>query len=407
MPSHKLPLVAFVLLAASALLAAAAAEVPLQIANLAAKHPATASGSRGKNLPENAVDGDPKTVWTAPEAKAPAWWSVDLGAPQELGGCEITWEREILYGYALEGSLDGSTWTLLNDQRGNHDRLKLQRLVLAGTARYVRISATSIEGANPAGIAEVQLFAAADMKRLTPEQSRTFLRDEPFLENLALGKPIAASGSKLTGDKSPDPKSTPDKTVDGDPRTRWIAEEGNPAPWWSVDLGAVHELGGSAITWDRRAAYPFLLEGSLDNKNWFILNDQRGNDESSPLQRLAIPSLKARYVRLTAYKAGSSVAELELYDSAAMARLSSDTRKEYHADDPNIALLKPAICSSIEGKDRVAAMAVDGDPGTRWCASSLEKPQWLEVDLEQPHSLASVQIQWEHAKMAYRFVIEG
>ncbi|RYV52117.1 right-handed parallel beta-helix repeat-containing protein [Pengzhenrongella frigida] len=75
----------------------------------------TASGSDG-NVPENAVDGDPSTRWSAlTEAPAPPpWLELDLGSAQPVGYLGIAWHqgdrRPSLFD--VETSLDGESWTV-------------------------------------------------------------------------------------------------------------------------------------------------------------------------------------------------------------------------------------------------------------------------------------------------------
>ncbi|GJM62468.1 hypothetical protein PEDI_30200 [Persicobacter diffluens] len=62
----------------------------------------------------------------------------------------------------------------------------------------------------------------------------------------------------------------------------------------------------------------------------------------------------------------------------------------------NIALLKPATASSVDGYAGDGDAAVDGNPGSRW-SSEYSDPQWLEVDLEANYNISGVVISWEAA----------
>jgi hypothetical protein len=50
------------------------------------------------------------------------------------------------------------------------------------------------------------------------------------------------------------------------------------------------------------------------------------------------------------------------------------------AVDVNLALNKPATCSSTDDATRTADKAVDGNTSTRW-SSAYSDPQWIYVDL--------------------------
>lgn len=66
-----------------------------------------------------------------------------------------------------------------------------------------------------------------------------------------------------------------------------------------------------------------------------------------------------------------------------------------------------ASASSEEtGRGNIAAHAVDGVPGTRWCASGPDAPQTLEIELSEPRSLRGCRIDWEFADQPYRHRFE-
>lgn len=80
-----------------------------------------------------------------------------------------------------------------------------------------------------------------------------------------------------------------------------------------------------------------------------------------------------------------------LYDSA--------TDKTFPARRPvlgNVALNRPAFCSSIEDPRYLCWNAVDGDQATRW-SSQFSDPQWIYVDLGAPTSIERVILRWETA----------
>lgn len=62
----------------------------------------------------------------------------------------------------------------------------------------------------------------------------------------------------------------------------------------------------------------------------------------------------------------------------------------------NLALNKPAYCSSHGGASYNAGFAVDGSLSTRW-GSSYSDPQWLYVDLGSTYNINRVKVTWETA----------
>ena len=73
---------------------------------------------------------------------------------------------------------------------------------------------------------------------------------------------------------------------------------------------------------------------------------------------------------------------------------------------PKDATLVTLTASSEESnKNNFAWRAVDGDEQTRWCSSSGEYPQWLQLELEKPQSITSISTTWENNGV-YQYKIE-
>lgn len=75
----------------------------------------------------------------------------------------------------------------------------------------------------------------------------------------------------------------------------------------------------------------------------------------------------------------------------------------------DLALNKPATCSSVENEEHAASAANDGDPGTSWRADDEPEgvPDWWSVDLQKPVDLSGCQIRWPFDGMNYRYKVEG
>lgn len=270
----------------------AQAETPLT--NVAFRKPATAGRSQGRNFPANALDGDLKTRWCNGDGRVGGWWCVDLGEPRELGGCEITWERDgLIYQCVVEGSIDNKTWFVLNDQRDSRQKSQVQKLMLSGEkARYLRITITGLPGGVWASFTEVKVFDVAGMKTLTTEERKAFAAPAPLPENLALDKPAIASSCE--GDR------VARYACDGNTGTRWCASDENRPQWWEVDLGAARDITEVEITWEqRKKAYRFVVEGSGDNREWKVVADRRQNMEAEQVMKLPAASKAIRYLRIT------------------------------------------------------------------------------------------------------------
>ena len=115
--------------------------------NLAKGKPATASASQDGHPPEHAVDGKGDSRWCSPNGEPGQWWQVDLEQPQDLTGCEITWETDNThYRYKVEGSTDAKSWKMLSDQTKGElaDQTQTLKFDAPGT-RFLRVSITGLE----------------------------------------------------------------------------------------------------------------------------------------------------------------------------------------------------------------------------------------------------------------------
>jgi len=86
--------------------------------------------------------------------------------------------------------------------------------------------------------------------------------------------------------------------------------------------------------------------------------------------------------------------------TAAVAMLLSGylagTAGQAHAAGTLLSQGKTATASSTENAGTAAALAVDGDTGTRW-SSAFSDPQWLQVDLGASAAISQVTLNWEAA----------
>jgi hypothetical protein len=111
---------------------------------LAQGRPATASSSvtvGGEHFPAAAaVDGNPSTRWSS-EFSDPQWIAVDLGAPKKISRVELVWEAAYGKAYAIQVSLDGTTWKDVYATRSGQGGVETARFAPA-EARWVRLYGT-------------------------------------------------------------------------------------------------------------------------------------------------------------------------------------------------------------------------------------------------------------------------
>jgi beta-galactosidase len=117
--------------------------------------------------------------------------------------------------------------------------------------------------------------------------------------NAALNKSASASSEESSKE------NTADKGNDGDPSTRWCANNGNLNHWWAVDLDSVYHLVSSEVMWEFDGkTYGYTIEVSPDNVHWSTAVNKRNNTNTSQTQQ-DIFSADARYVRITATQLSS------------------------------------------------------------------------------------------------------
>ena len=99
--------------------------------------------------------------------------------------------------------------------------------------------------------------------------------------------------------------------VDEDAKTYWSAETGDAGEYITVDLGAVCDIRGIQILWDRAAGttasrdaleqyQSFTIEVSDDNENWTLIVDKSNNGQDLRSDYFEMPTpVYARYVKLT------------------------------------------------------------------------------------------------------------
>jgi len=89
-------------------------------------------------------------------------------------------------------------------------------------------------------------------------------------------------------------------------------------------------------------------------------------------------------------------ASIELASSFLYNSATGRTTRAIHPVLGNVALGRPATCSSMEGPDYSCYHAVDGNLSTRW-SSQFTDTQWISVDLVARQRIQRVVLHWERA----------
>jgi hypothetical protein len=176
-----------------------------------------------------------------------------------------------------------------------------------GSLLVCAVDLFSLASANPEArqlLSSLQHYAASPA--FAPQQEL----DEATLSsllcpNLAEGRPVKAS-SHFQPPWGVTP--VPERAVDGDICTRWIAKDDDSRPSLEVDLGRVCDLNAVELLWENdEPGYGYLIEGSADGSKWEILSDQCHNNFTGNRHYLPVKAKGIRHLRLTAvtHPAGS------------------------------------------------------------------------------------------------------
>ena len=132
---------------------------------------ATASSTLDSHPVEDAFDEDIRTWWSAKTGDPGEWLKVDLGKACRVEAVQVNFADEGSgrgrrvgegYGYRLDVSADGTSWTTVVDRSADprdapHDYAQLDRPVLA---RYARITNAHSPGASKFSLSGLRLFGS-------------------------------------------------------------------------------------------------------------------------------------------------------------------------------------------------------------------------------------------------------
>jgi hypothetical protein len=256
--------------------------------NISLNYLATANSQQSGHPAANGNDGNVATYWSANDPQPNHWWTADLGyATAQVTGCEVVWQYAANYKYKVEVSCDNTNWVLAVDNTAATNANQVQLSYFNAVGRYVRITVTSPPAGLPAAFYEFRVFG---------------------YENLSEGQ-IATSDSQQAGCPAANGN-------DWDPATLWLANDGKPNHWWSVDLGSPRRITGSEVTWPGSSNYQYKIEVSNDNASWLLALDNTGTSGTKQVQD-DVFSAVARYVRITVtgFPAGcrAGFAEFKVY----------------------------------------------------------------------------------------------
>src|SRR6266550_2722219 len=244
---------------------AAADLIPLTAASV------VASGNDG-NLPENTLDNDLATRWSA--SGDGQWIQYDLGAIAAIDQVDIAWYLgdTRIASFDIAVSLDTVTWTQVFSGQSSGQTLQLESYAFPTTAsRYVRIVGHGNSTSAWNSITEVAILGTA---LPTPVAS------------------VVASGND---------GNLPQNTLDKSLATRWSAQ--GDGQWIRYDLGVLAAIDHLDIAWylgDTRIA-SFDIAVSLDTVTWTQVFAGQSSGQTLQLESYAFPTTSGRYVRIVGH----------------------------------------------------------------------------------------------------------
>ncbi len=258
----------------------------------------TASAHQVNYPPENTVDHNFETRWSADGDNQ--WIQFELAEPQRVAFVRMAFYKgdQRQQRFALAVSTDGVVWRTLLTGSGNGKTNELQPTFLPQpeTARYVRIvcHGNTVDMEN--SMTEVEVWgtsAETDLPPILPEKL-------PIQSAYASEKPLTA-----------------ERTIDGMMVTRWSAQ--GAGKWLQYDLGQRLQIIFVRIAFfqgDSRKDR-FAIQVSDDKREWREVFKGEASGETTYFQQFDLPPTEARLVRIVGMgndqSSWNSISEVEIW----------------------------------------------------------------------------------------------
>ncbi|HEY9155270.1 MAG TPA: discoidin domain-containing protein, partial [Opitutaceae bacterium] len=336
--------------------------------NLALNHPATASSTESNSYPaSNAFDGDMTTRWSSAYSDN-QYIQVDLGGNYNINEVKLSWEAAYASHFQIQTSVDGSSWTTVQDVIGNTSTSN-DYTGLGATGRYVRINCLTRATQWGFSLYEVSVFGTASSATnytiaasagangaISPSGSVSVLQgsSQTFTitpnsgyvisavlvdgvsvgavstytfsnvqaghnitasftaagsgPNIAYMRPVWTSSVQAAGYEG-------SKAVDANGNTRWSSAYADNQTIY-VDLGANYNVNRVRLAWESAYAKNYQIQFSTDATNWTTVREFWGKTSSAADDQTGLTGT-ARYVKVycinRATQYGFSLWEFEVY----------------------------------------------------------------------------------------------
>lgn len=363
--------------------------------NLSQSKPVKTSGNNSQAA-ENGNDGNPNTMWVNNGDGVDKWWQVDLGNAYDLDEFELTFEKEESknpWKYKIEGSTDGSVFTVISDRTSNTDGAKIQTGTFDTTSkyRYVRVTITGLPN-------DSYWCAFAEFKVFTNN----------IYTNMALNKKAAQSAGSNSASFA----------VDGNAKT-FSGNTGTFPYWLTVDLGKSYDIKKLEIEWedlkegdtDIPEDWKYTIEYSSDKgKTWNTAVDY---STASPYTDPATSVVQSKEVNITCDQLRVTILDKPTKRPGAWAIIPEF--RAYAVDDSvmkeagqfintNLAYYKPVTASFKEGAF-LPENITDDKEETSWAHKGNTKDQWFQIDLGNMYDLTRSTIQFKDESIAKQYKI--
>ncbi|MGC8802479.1 MAG: discoidin domain-containing protein, partial [Bacteroidales bacterium] len=321
-----------------------------------------------------AVDGNTNTRWESAFSD-PQWISLDLGAEYNVSKVVIRWEAANARDYTLEGSTDGSSWTVIQSLQnlpgGNRiDTLKsinatYRYLKINGTARNLnygysiweievfqvsvpvlsglKVSPSNVtakagdtvtftaigldQNNDPYPLADSTVWTVNDTNAVVDSEGR-FVAIKPgfftvtatngtFTDNAQIeALPQEANITALARAYASTGNAA--LAIDGNTGTRWESAFADPQ-WIMLVLDTIHRIYGFRIQWEAANAKDYIIEGSADSISWDTIVQKNNMAAGSRVDVIYdLDNADYKYIRLTGISRnlvyGYSIWEFNVYE---------------------------------------------------------------------------------------------
>ncbi len=330
----------------------------------------TAESAQYPHVPENTLDGDFGTRWSAEGIGQTIVF--ELSELSRIDNVEMAWFKgdERTASFSIQVSQTGGDhWTFVANNISSGDRIGFESTPVRATfVRFVRIVGFGNSQNDWNSITGVKIFGQE--MNLPPAPSARI-------------QSITASSARAP--------HLPANTVDDDLSNRWSAKGfGESITYELYRDTAVNQVRIAWFKGDERFAY-LGIEVSLNGLNWKEVFRESSGGRTKQLETYAFPPVPARYVRIVGY--GNSTNDW-----------TSITEVSIRGPRLSMSQVDVDAVSAQESRaPHVAENTIDSDLGTRW--SSPGPVSVITFELNDITRLSRVDIAWFKGDQREAFVL--